>query len=257
MVASLKEPNDDTNEKRTYMLEQINEILNEILDLQGFKLIDIPVEVEHEISNRALSKAGIDKDLFVPLEIIQLRRSLGLESDRGCALTAGAYLDTELEKLLRGFFIKQISTANKLFNQASSLSSFSAKIDLCFCLGLISQKGHRDLHLIRKVRNEFAHVPTEITFENQKIADRCKELYHDAGYDSLSARKKFMRVTIGISAIIHAKAKTEPRRSPSPDIQFDTGEDQDLPDFNEFKKLFSASAKEFFNEKLSKTDQPT
>lgn len=51
------------------------------------------------------------------------------------------------------------------------LGTFSAKIDGAQQLGLISRYFARDLHLVRKIRNEFAHHPLELTFEVSPIRD--------------------------------------------------------------------------------------
>jgi len=45
------------------------------------------------------------------------------------------------------------------------LGTFSAKVDVAFALGLLSEKSRRDLHNLRKVGNEFAHNPDDIDFD--------------------------------------------------------------------------------------------
>ena len=75
---------------------------------------------------------------------------------------------------------------------------------MTYTLGLIGKKAYRDLHLIRKIRNEFGHTATPLTFQDQKVRNRCNELYYDAlGLDVLP-RTKFTRVAVGILAFIHA-----------------------------------------------------
>jgi hypothetical protein len=69
-------------------------------------------------------------------------------------------------------------------------------------LGFVGAKAHRDLHLIRKIRNDFGHVPTPIDFNDQSISARCRELYH-ALDTSIPPRKKFTRVVLGVLAVLH------------------------------------------------------
>jgi mannitol operon repressor len=56
------------------------------------------------------------------------------------------------------------------------LGTFSARIDASHALGLITDHEEHELHLIRKVRNEFAHSKHGTTFNDQKIGDLCRAL---------------------------------------------------------------------------------
>jgi hypothetical protein len=49
-------------------------------------------------------------------EVFAFRSSLNQETDRGCALMAAAYLDTELEWLLKGHFVADSKVVNNLLN---------------------------------------------------------------------------------------------------------------------------------------------
>jgi hypothetical protein len=83
-------------------------------------------------------------------------KSLRSETDRACAVLAVTLLDSMLEKLLRKTMIKGADL--QLFQPQGPLSSFSAKIELCFSMGLIAKDEYDELHLIRKIRNHFAHL---------------------------------------------------------------------------------------------------
>jgi DNA-binding MltR family transcriptional regulator len=135
----------------------------------------------------------------------RFRVSLTNESDRGCALFVAAFLDSELERLLDKFFVNNASVKKDMLDQSRPLSSFSARIDMSYLLGLLGPKAHRDLHLIRKVRNEFGHVPIELNFDDQRIKQRCGELYHDGYIEEVSPRDKFIRTAMGVLAAIHLK----------------------------------------------------
>jgi DNA-binding MltR family transcriptional regulator len=155
-------------------------------------------------------------------EIIQLREILVSETDRGCALVAAAYLDEQLASLLRGFFIDDTKLAGKLIEGNGPLGSFSARIDLSHSLGLIPKLAVRDLHLIRKIRNDFAHIAAPLTFDDPAIASRCAQLRHDVFRQQLPPRHKFIRVATGVAAFIHAAMVTEPKRLPQGDIDLDS-----------------------------------
>jgi hypothetical protein len=137
-------------------------------------------------------------------EVFEFRQSLSDETDRGCALMAAAYLDSELQKLLSKYCVNNPNVQKDIFGRSRSLSTFSSRIDMSYLLGLLGPNAHRDLHLIRKVRNEFAHVASPIDFNDPGLAQRCDELYHDAYGKPVPPRKKFMRVARGVLGIIHA-----------------------------------------------------
>ncbi len=47
---------------------------------------------------------------------------------------------------------------------------------------MYGENGRRELHSLRKIRNEFAHSPTPLSFEEQSISDKCRALrysYHE------------------------------------------------------------------------------
>lgn len=56
----------------------------------------------------------------------------------------------------------------------SPLSIFSAKIHLCYRMGLIDSAIARTLHLIIKIRNNFAHEVTGCKLDSGSHRDRVK-----------------------------------------------------------------------------------
>jgi DNA-binding MltR family transcriptional regulator len=114
-------------------------------------------------------------------EFLAFRRALTNESDRGCALFAAAFLDKALSDLLYLSLVSDKRIEKDLFEGTAPLSSFSAKIKLAFYLGKISKECRADLDTIRGIRNEFAHHAELMSFDDQSIADRCRNLqfsYH-------------------------------------------------------------------------------
>ncbi len=115
-------------------------------------------------------------------EICDFRSILSNETDRGCALFASSYLDKALSDLLYCSLAIDRNIESELFEGYSPLASFSSRIKMAYYLGKISKIEKRDLDLIRKIRNEFAHTTTNISFDTQYIENQCKELsfsYHE------------------------------------------------------------------------------
>jgi len=97
------------------------------------------------------------------------------ETDRAAAVLAASFLEKQLEDCLKLFLVDDRSI-EELFNGYGPLSSFSAKISIAFALGLISDDMKRDLTLMRKIRNHFAHHPSEISFGTSPARDLCANL---------------------------------------------------------------------------------
>lgn len=113
------------------------------------------------------------KDHGKILEILQS------ESQRGGVLLGAAMLDDCLLKLLKGFMVDSAAhEVERLLEGGLSapLGSFSARTLIAYCLGLISEDEFKDIEIIRDIRNKFAHNLLEISFDNQSIQDKCKNL---------------------------------------------------------------------------------
>lgn len=129
---------------------------------------------------------------------LDFRAALSKETDRGCALFAAAYLDNALSDLLYCTLAYDKKIETDLFTGTAPLSSFSSRIKLAFYLGKISKVEKRDMELVRKVRNEFAHSADNISFETPKINSQCKELsfsYHESSH---RARGHFTAACMGL-----------------------------------------------------------
>jgi len=139
-------------------------------------------------------------------QVILFRDTLSVETDRGVALVCAAYLDEELRALLEKTFVNVPNTVGKLFEGTGPLATFSSRIDLTFAVGLLSGESHRALHLIRKVRNEFAHEHRQESFLDQDISARCQELIAlNPFVDEKNPRKLYIRAVLVVLAQIHIK----------------------------------------------------
>ena len=136
-------------------------------------------------------------------EVLAFRKALTKETDRGCALFATSYLDKALSDLLYCALAHDKKIENDLFAGNAPLASFSSRIKMAFYLGKISKIERRDLDLLRKIRNEFAHNADAIDFEVEKIKSQCGALsfsYHEKDH---RPRVHFTAACLGILANIH------------------------------------------------------
>ena len=112
----------------------------------------------------------------------ELLASLNGESNRGIALVAAAMLDEALLALLLRSILSTLSDDNsridvrgKLFDDRGPLQTFSAKIDMAYVSGCIDEDDWKALHIVRKIRNEFAHS-VSLDFSDQSIQARIGNL---------------------------------------------------------------------------------
>ena len=150
-------------------------------------------------------------------EVITFRLTLTPETDRGCALMAAAYLDDQLEALLRRVLLVDTKALDELLSGLGPLATFSSRIELCYLLGLIPAQCRRDLHEIRRIRNRFAHETEPLTFDQPPIANWCAELSYSAQPTSARARAKFTNAALGLCAVIHGRTEMAARFTSPPE----------------------------------------
>ena len=99
------------------------------------------------------------------------------ESDRGAVIVSVSLLDDILSDLLKSKLAPSLEKNDELFDSAfSPFSTFSAKIDLGYRLGLLKPSLRASLHMLRKVRNNFAHTANVKGFDHQSTQSRIREL---------------------------------------------------------------------------------
>ena len=111
-----------------------------------------------------------------------LQNEFAKESDRACVILGAALLDSAIETVLKARLVPSPSASDSLFESPSApLSSFSARIDFAHRIGLISARFARDLHLIRRIRNDFAHNVAGCSFGDSSVMGRVLELSRSHG----------------------------------------------------------------------------
>jgi hypothetical protein len=134
-------------------------IEREITNFKGFYM-----DTSNEIKKvKKVVEKGADKQWTFDFVINEFKK----ESDRAAVILIAAVIDEKLTAILKSKLIA-LPTANDDFFEGvnAPISTFSSKIDFAFRLGLISAKLSRDIHMIRKIRNSFAHDIYGCNFEN-------------------------------------------------------------------------------------------
>lgn len=101
---------------------------------------------------------------------------VGTESHRGAIVFAGSLADESLASLVRSKFRTDEWSAKNvvqpMFEGYGPLATFSSRINYAYAAGLICREAFDALHLLRKLRNDFAHEPRPINLDDQKVKNR-------------------------------------------------------------------------------------
>jgi DNA-binding MltR family transcriptional regulator len=109
------------------------------------------------------------------------------ETDRACVILAAAMIEQALDVLIRTRLVPTPSQEDPLLDGPyAPLATFSAKIEASHRLGIISPGFARDLHLIRRIRNEFAHNVTGCDFTDASVRSRIAELARSVGIQHMA-----------------------------------------------------------------------
>ena len=125
-------------------------------------------------------------------------------SDRVAGIVTPAFLEELLTTVLRNHLRQDIELLKNIFKPGGALGDFGVKIDIAFLVGIISDEATKDLHRIRKIRNEFAHKIDLDTFDKSPIRDWAMALtipnwykFEGKSKSSDSAEPKTIRVPSG------------------------------------------------------------
>jgi hypothetical protein len=111
---------------------------------------------------------------FTSIEFNRFLADLDNESDRGVVLSATCMVELQIERCLKAWLSKGPKDASdRLQRNDGPLGSLAARIDLLCCVGGIDEFELSALHLLRRLRNEFAHNLLA-DFKTQSISDRTK-----------------------------------------------------------------------------------
>lgn len=104
------------------------------------------------------------------------------ESERACAVVGAAWVEESLQWAIESVLHPHEEARRQLFTGSGALTAFAAKVDLACALGFMTDSIRKDLHDIRRIRNEFAHAiahratQAQLSFKSDFIRDRCLAL---------------------------------------------------------------------------------
>jgi DNA-binding MltR family transcriptional regulator len=98
-------------------------------------------------------------------------------SDRSCVIVAASIIDHLLSEVLKTFLVPCATSDDPVFDGPNApLGNFNSRINLAHRLGLVSAKLARDLHLIRRMRNDQAHSVEGRKFLDARVIEQVNHL---------------------------------------------------------------------------------
>jgi len=151
------------------------------------------------------------KHNYNPIVVLEsFVKELVNEGDRATVILVAAKLDLILYQILQKHLIPVHGSKDELLENDGVLSTFSAKINITYRLGLIDNSFSHSLHLIRKIRNNFAHEVEGCTLDSGAHRDRVRELIAPAknleffkkSCDMLKKNNKFTLTSIQFRTMV-------------------------------------------------------
>jgi hypothetical protein len=103
----------------------------------------------------------------------QVLRELNKESDRGCVMVACSCLDELLRRILLAFLVEVPTSADLVEGFNAPLGTMSTRTAAAYSLGLIHEREFKELEILRRVRNRFAHG-VHVSFDMQYVKALCQ-----------------------------------------------------------------------------------
>ena len=113
---------------------------------------------------------------FLVDEINAFIRDLREETDRAAVIIGAAKIDLLLYQLLQKYLLPSPTSNDEFLDSDRPLGTFSARIHAVYRMGLIDAEFAWALHMVRKIRNAFAHELASVSLNAGAQRDRVVQL---------------------------------------------------------------------------------
>lgn len=127
----------------------------------------VPFDVTAKV--RGEQEQSARKDLDSKLNEDERAAFYDHSSERAMAIVLGTIVENHLTRLLRLLMLRDEDIARELFHPSGPIGPFGTKIRLAYMLRIIEPELYRDIIVVNRIRNKFAHDLTAVTFEDQQI----------------------------------------------------------------------------------------
>lgn len=114
------------------------------------------------------------------------------DSGRAAAILIAADFENVLQAKIEDEFVKlNREDRDTLFDGHGALSTFSAKIEIGYALGLYGRKTRNRLRVAKNIRDDFAHAAEPLDFDASSISNHCKKLEPNSANNSDDPRERY------------------------------------------------------------------
>lgn len=138
-------------------------------------------------AKKVLAVAADPRTVTVAKAVQQIALQMLEERGRGAVLVGVARVDAAMEHLLQAVMVPAPERGDGLFLPDRPLGSLGAKVALASRLGLIDTDVERALHVLRKLRNPFAHSAESASLADPVHSDRLTPIVAEARLNPLWA----------------------------------------------------------------------
>jgi DNA-binding MltR family transcriptional regulator len=144
----------------------------------------------------------------------QLRDSQGLIEemqagpDRSAVIIGAAFLDERLRQYIERFLVNDATALKDILGVNRPLGTFGARIQIAYCLGLLTVDEYRDFKIVQEIRNAFAHQLHGISFSDPWVTAKCRDFaipkaeLSEQLYLSYTPRELFLFIVVDLNSVI-------------------------------------------------------
>lgn len=112
-------------------------------------------------------------------------RLVGKQDERAMVLSLATFIEDALGRLLLAYFRDCKATRELVEGFSAPLGTLGSRIKVVYAVGLVTEEQFKDMEILRKVRNQFAHNWEGVSLERNDIAAMVGQL---SGYSFSGAR---------------------------------------------------------------------
>lgn len=166
---------------------------------------------------------GAEDEAFADLN--RFTELVAKQDDRAMILSMAAFIEEALGRLLVAYFRDCKATRELVEGFNAPLGTLSARIKAAYSFGLVSEEQYRDMEILRKVRNAFAHDWEGVSVERNDLAALLGQLscYSFDGVAPCSTARERLTRTIGCLASelqIFVSRLGSRKMNKAPDVSF-------------------------------------
>ena len=136
-------------------------------------------------------------------EFIKFIEEIKKESKRAQAIICHAYVEDLLKELLK----KRLIEYEPFLATLKDKLAFNHTLTLCYITGVVTEAERKDIELIAKIRNRFAHKRKIKSFNAEGIPKLCNDLRIPPLTIELTPQEKFIKTAVYYIQILNLKLK--------------------------------------------------